>query len=103
MSIKFTISRHDEMEGVGAYLSPSIKEETGGRIMLNVECLFNDMIDEDGNAVQLEPSDIPDAIIETLMHEFGHALEEYFGKEFNEERIEGIVDKWRNERETNSL
>ena len=33
--------------------------------------------------------------VETIMHEVGHALEEFYDLEFDEDRIERIVESYR--------
>lgn len=37
---------------------------------------------------------VKEIMVESLMHEFGHILEEWFGLEFSEERIEAIVQSY---------
>lgn len=41
-------------------------------------------------------------MISTLMHEFGHALQEFFDLEFTEERIEELVVEYENNYRTNT-
>lgn len=39
--------------------------------------------------------DFKEIVVETLMHEFGHCVERWVGLEANEERIEAIVEIYR--------
>jgi hypothetical protein len=86
-NIKVVITRDDTIEAFGAYCSPSIKEEKQGLVLLNVFASFCAAIEEGESPARI--------IIETIMHEVGHALEEYFGREFNEDMIEEIVEQYK--------
>lgn len=54
---------------------------------MNIEATFQASAENELNAKEF--------LIENIMHEVGHSLEEYFGVEFNEERIENIIEKYR--------
>lgn len=84
---KITAVRHDEMDAFGAYACTSIDSEDGGLVLLNVEGSIETCIEHD-----IEPKQI---IIETLMHEFGHALEEWYECDFDEDRMDRIIDSYR--------
>lgn len=60
------------------------------KITLNVGSILAAM---DWGAI--ERSDIPYVVAESLMHEIMHALEKWAGVEFSEERIEGLIAKYR--------
>lgn len=89
MEKKITVSiiRHDEMDAFGAYGAKSIHSPEGGIILLNVDATFNAAAEYNLDAKNL--------MIETLAHEFAHALEEALGLEFDEERVESIVNSYR--------
>ena len=53
---------------------------------MNVYATFAAAVSNNTNAKEF--------IIQNLMHEFGHALEEYFGKEFDEDFIEKTVESY---------
>ncbi len=84
---KITAVRHDDMDAFGAYASSSIESEEGGVVLLNVEGTIGTCMEH-----EIEPKQM---IIETLMHEFGHALEEWYKCDFDEDRIERIIESYR--------
>jgi hypothetical protein len=43
----------------------------------------------------IEKSELPYVIAETLMHEIMHVLEAWAGVEFSEDRVEGLLAKYR--------
>ena len=86
---KLTTKRYDGREAFGAYVDKSIFDKDGAIILLNVEGTVGACLE-----MNRDP-DVIEVIIETLMHEFGHALEDLFKLEFNEDRIEGIVEGFR--------
>ena len=47
------------------------------------------------DAKDLEKQDLPYVIAESLMHEVIHALEAWAGQEFNEEKVEALLQKYR--------
>ena len=86
-NFKITVFKDDEMDGFGAYASTSIKRKDGAIVLLNV----------DANLVTgLEHNiSFKEMVVETLMHEVGHALEEWFDLDFDEERIDRITESYR--------
>lgn len=87
-NFKIQVVKNDEIDGFGAYVSPSIKKNEFGVVLFNLEANI---------AASLEHKDIlfKEMFIETIMHEVGHALEEFYDLEFNEERIESIIESYR--------
>jgi hypothetical protein len=85
---KITAYKNDDLDGFAAYKAGSIKDEGGGIAILNIEA----------NLVAGIENDIPlkEMLVETLMHEVGHALEEWYDLEFSEDRIEKIIESYRN-------
>ena len=43
----------------------------------------------------IDPKDVPYVVAESLMHEMIHALEDWAGLEFNEERVYELIAKYR--------
>ncbi len=85
---KIDVCRYDDMDAFGAYVLDSIGQPENGLILLNIEGSFGACIDNDLSVKEL--------LIEVLMHEVGHALEEWFECEFNEDRIEKIIESYKN-------
>lgn len=88
---KLEIWKDDDLEGqegqgaFAAWCAGSSGEKP--LIVLNLGATLSACIENN-----LEPKEI---IIEHLMHEFGHFLEEMFDKEFDEEFIERVIQSYR--------
>lgn len=94
------IRRDDEIPAFGGWCS--CKDPTcdlHNTILLNVEGHFGELEEADGTPVEMSNADRKQAMIQTLMHEFGHALEQYFGLPANEEMLEAVLDKFMKRRE----
>ena len=78
--IKIEVVRYDDIDGFGAYCSGE------NIILLNIDSIvIADFEDE---------LPMKEALLFTLMHEFGHCLEEKLGLEFSEERVNKIVNEY---------
>jgi hypothetical protein len=85
--IKIKIIRDDSIsEGFATYLSPSLKKDGEAKALLNIEATFDASVNNKLN--------VKEFLIENIMHEVGHSLEEYFNLEFDEGRIEKILEKY---------
>lgn len=58
-------------------------------IVLNIEAFVRAL-----DAGALEPEDMAHAMAETLVHECFHAIEEFWGLAFSEDRVEGWIDEF---------
>lgn len=87
-NFKINIIKNDDIDGFGAYASTSIKKNDFGIVLFNLEANL---------ITSLEHKDITfkEMFVETIMHEVGHALEEFYDMEFNEDRIERITESYR--------
>lgn len=86
-NFKVTVVRDDSIDAFGAYAQSSVNSEEGALVLLNVEsCLYAGKTEEDVT--------VKEVLIETLMHEIGHALEEWYNLEFSEDRIETIIKSY---------
>lgn len=85
---KFTIEvqKDDEIDAWGAYVQNSVYEEKA-IVLINIKANLITSIEQ--------KISLKEMIVETLMHEVGHALEEWFDLDFNEERIESIIESYR--------
>jgi len=87
-TIKIKVIRDDSCSlGFAAYLHPSLTRDGEAQVLLNIEATFHACVDHDINPKEF--------LIENIMHEVGHAMEEYLDLEFNEDRIEEIIAKYR--------
>jgi len=94
--ITIEIHKNDGIPAFGAWCAGSM-EEGQSQILLNVKACLSNCVDEYGNEIEHCPKEKLWIIIETLMHEFGHALQEFFDMEFTEEKLEEIIDGYMNE------
>lgn len=94
MKCSISIYRNDTLPAFGAYLRKDGPPDDNPMMHVNVEAIFDELIDEDGNDVLVSADDRKRIIIETMMHEFGHVVEHFLGLEPNEELIESAVSSW---------
>lgn len=106
-SIKFQVVNVSNLPGFGAYLAGSLRNDGSqqidfspntGMVVLDVEAHFNDdAIQTEGGGCVDEVSNTHrrDQLVETLMHEFGHVLQDYFGQELHHVAIDRICDDYR--------
>lgn len=107
--VKFQVANVSGLPGFGAYAFGSLRNDGSyqldltpgkGMVTLDVEAHFNDSVveAEDGLAIpELCTTHRRDLLVETLMHEFGHVLQDYFQKELGCEAIESICEDYRRE------
>lgn len=85
---KITVIRADNINGFAAYLSPSILDENGeGLVLLNVEGTIGAAIEHDIPAREI--------LLEFLMHEFGHAMQDWMGLNMDEETVDKIIEGYK--------
>lgn len=87
-NFKIQVYKNDDIDGFGAYLSNSINQNAFGVVLFNLEANL---------AVSIENEDVlfKEVFIETIMHEVGHALEQFYDLNFDEDRIEKITESYR--------
>jgi len=78
------VYRDDSLPAFAAWRAGSMKDDPV--ILFNVHAHIRSL-DED----------FLEGAVQTLMHEFGHALEEYFDLEFSEERVQQIAAEYQGE------
>ncbi len=96
--IKIDVYVNNELPGFRAYLRP-VDESTlidKHAIVMNIGAHFE-------IAVEHDDIDAKEALVETLMHEFGHVLEREFSLPVNEERIEDAVMRFRDVMRNNGI
>jgi len=94
--MKIRVNRGDSLPAVGAYLrnmEGPVDDEP--LIVINVDYLLGELVDEDNNPVEFTTDDRKRAIVETIMHEFGHVLEHWFNLEVSEQEIESAVQSFK--------
>lgn len=90
---KIRVYRDDSIPAFGAWCAGSLKEGEP-TLLLNVAACLIPCVLEDGTDVNHTVEEKKWLMISTLMHEFGHALQEFFDLEFTEEGIEKIADDY---------
>ena len=91
MEIK--IFQQDWIPGFAALLDDGrIREDAKAHVVLNLGSLMAAV--EGGH---IEKKDLPYFVAESLMHEIIHTLEAWAEIEFNEERVEVLLEKYRTE------
>lgn len=81
--------QHDWIPGFAAFASPE-SSDAKPFIVLNLGACLGAV--ECGD---IEKGELPYMIAESLMHEIVHALEHWAGVEFSEERVEGLLKRYR--------
>lgn len=93
--MKIQIARDDSIPAFGAFHCPPPGQQVEpGLILLNVEACLGGCVDEGGAEEPMDSADKKRLLIETLMHEFGHALEHHFGLGDDETAIEAAIASW---------
>jgi len=87
---KIKVVREDRIPAFAAWCDGSFKDGDG-TILLSVDACLEELVDEDGKPVQMNRARI---VVESMMHEFGHAVEEALGIEHDEELIEDATSKF---------
>jgi len=95
--LKLKVVRDDSIPAFGAWHSCTDQEcPNNNVILLNLEAMFGPQVYEDGSpADPMSSAQCVDVLIETLMHEFGHALQGFFKVEFDEAQLERITKSFR--------
>lgn len=104
-SLSIKIARADGMGGFAAYLAGSAQShgectielgENQALVLLDVEAAFDDscLECESGEPITRTIEEKKRQLIECLMHEFGHALEDFLGTEFEEGWIESVTTSY---------
>lgn len=109
-TLKVKIARADGLPGFAAYLSGTVSHAGActvdltpnqALILLDVEASFDDnCIVSDSGPVTRTPEECRRGLIESLMHEFGHSLEEFFDLEFDDDWVEKVVLSYRPKEDT---
>lgn len=89
--ITIEVYQHDFMPGFAAFMDDgSIQSDAKAHVSINVGSLLAacDMGD-------ICKDELPYLIAESLMHEFVHVCESWAGVEFSEEKVEALIDKYR--------
>jgi len=93
--MRVSVVRDDTIPAFGAWhYDPAHKFK--GAVLLNLEACFGPLEDGDGKPVT-DMNTLEDrkrVVFETILHEFGHALETFIGMDHNEELIERAVTTW---------
>ena len=85
------VFQQDWIPGFAAFKDDgSVENNAKAHIVLNIGAFITAVATKD-----LPRTDIPYIIAETIMHEAIHALEAWAAVEFSEERVEALIEKYR--------
>ena len=89
---KVEFHQHDWVPAFAAFVPGATTPEPDAKAfcVLNVAAFL-----ESVDCGDLAPSELPYFIAETMMHEIIHALEQWAGVEFSEERVEALLARYR--------
>lgn len=90
-TVKIEIYQHDFIPGFAAFRDDgAIEAEAKAHVVINLASFLGSVEIKD-----IEPKDVPYLIAESIMHEVIHALEAWAKVEFSEDRVEGLLTKYR--------
>lgn len=92
--ITIRLERHDAIPAFGAFLRCEPPHDQSPVILLNVFAAMSPECDSDEGPIQVTREERKRAIITTIMHEVGHALESHFKLPVNEDAIEQACQDW---------
>ena len=89
---KIEVYQHDWTPGFAAFNDDgSIQQGATAHISLDLGSFLATI----AGTNDLHPKELPYVIAETIMHEVIHSLEAWAGQEFNEEKVEALLQKYR--------
>lgn len=91
--IKISIYQQDWIPGFAAFMYEGRdelikKDGVQANVVLNIGGIMATLNDD------IEKKEVPYIISECIMHEVIHVLEAYFSVEFNEEKVESLINKY---------
>jgi hypothetical protein len=90
-SISIEVYQHDWIPGFAAFADDgSLKADAKAHVVLNLGAILGTVASGDVPA-----ADVPYFVAESIMHEVMHALEDWAGVEFNEGRVDALLEKYR--------
>jgi hypothetical protein len=88
--MKVEVYQQDWMPGFAAFADDGSVQQGTAHVGLNIGALMAAVETKD-----IEKKDVPYIVAESLMHEVIHALEEWAGVEFNEDKVEELLLAYR--------
>jgi hypothetical protein len=88
--LKIEIRQQDWIPGFAAFADDGAIKQGTAHVVLNVGALMAAVAAKD-----MPASEIPYVVADSIMHEVIHALEAWAGVEFSEERVEALIEKYR--------
>ena len=88
--IEIEIYQQDWIPGFAAFRNDSSIAEGKAHVILNVGAFLAVVANKD-----VAPGDLPYCIAESLMHEVVHVFEAWAQVEFSEDRVEALIQKYR--------
>ena len=89
-NFRIEVYQQDWMPGFAAFLNDgSVQKKAPVHIAINVGALVAAVATKD-----IQNKDVPYIVAESIMHEIIHSLEAWANVEFNEERVEALIQKY---------
>jgi len=90
-TMELKVYQHDWLPGFAAFLDDgSVDEKAEAHIALNIGSILCAVSIGD-----MEKSEVPYIVADSIMHEVIHALEAWAKVEFSEERVDALLNKYR--------
>lgn len=90
-NIQIEIYQQDWSPGFASYMTDGTLNKTAkAHVMLNVGGLLSAVANKD-----IDKAELPYYVTELLLHEFTHVIEEWAGVEFNEEKVEALIERYK--------
>jgi hypothetical protein len=87
--LRIEVRQQDWMPGFGAFINGGTAPQGEAHIVINIGAHALML-----RLGEMTREEMPYALAETMMHEVMHALESWARVEFNEERIEALLDRY---------
>jgi hypothetical protein len=95
LKLSVRLERDDSIPAFGAFVRCEPFDEKNAVVLINVEAVMSpELPTAEGGVQRMSRTDRKRLLIETLMHEFGHALEAHLKLPVNERAIEKACANW---------
>jgi hypothetical protein len=90
--LKVKVYQTDWIPGFSAFIKGSVKKNAEAIIGLNLISVLGAV-----ELKEIDKKEVPYVVAKLIMHEVIHALEEWADVEFNEKRVEELIEEYKKE------